>query len=72
MKRRPSSDQNFAASVYDGRDRIGCIVQRGDKFVAFDIRDREIGAFATIVKASRAVPEIKTETQRLPRRHRET
>ena len=61
MKRhRPPSDHLFEAALYDGQTRIGRIRQRDDgKFIAFDIRDRERGAFSTLIEATRAIPTTK-------------
>ena len=58
-RRRPPSD-HFEAALYDGQTRIGRIRQRDDgKFIAFDIRDRERGAFSTLIEATRAIPTTK-------------
>lgn len=57
-KRNASVSQVFLnASVYDGRHRIGSVVQISDRtFAALNMDGADLGRFGTLKAASRAIP----------------
>jgi hypothetical protein len=51
-------------AVYDGQTRVGAIRRRDGRFIAIDVRNRELGRFETLRGATRAIPAVKqTETE---------
>ena len=55
-----ASSQTFCfLYVYDGRQYVGSITERGDKaFVAYDADDRKLGTFKSMVEAARTIPTV--------------
>ena len=43
-------------ATYDGADLVGFVVERGGRFVAFDLRDRLLGSFPTLRAADALDP----------------
>ena len=68
--RRPTADHAFAAR--GGRHRVGPVVEHHDKFLTYDIDDLNVGKFATLRDAMRALPAaqktIKQTENRAPGR----
>jgi hypothetical protein len=49
-------DPDVHRAVYDGRDRVGHLVQRGQHEIdAFDRLGRKVGTFTDAIEAARAV-----------------
>jgi hypothetical protein len=50
----------LVAAVCDGQIYVGAIRERNDgSFEAFDAAGKRVGTFATLIKASRAIPSAK-------------
>jgi hypothetical protein len=45
-----------ALALYDGRDYIGCITRRDQRFIAHDAAGAELGAYETLRGACWAIP----------------
>jgi hypothetical protein len=45
--------------VHDGRDRVGNVELHKGKFVAFDIKERVVGKFATLHEAMNSITSKK-------------
>jgi hypothetical protein len=54
---RSLSSSALRRAVYDGRDRLGEIVQRGQEYVAFDRRGQQLGIYDTTIEAAQAVSD---------------
>jgi hypothetical protein len=63
MSRTPP---RITRAVYDGRDRLGSVKQRGDEFIARDNRNQLIGPFESAIEASRAVSSGNDQATRNP------
>lgn len=49
-------------AVYDGRTRVGHVIERAGKFIAFDIAGNRVGEFLKLRDAMRAVPSPTSTT----------
>lgn len=45
-----------ALVIYDGQEFAGAITRRDGRYIAHDVRGHELGAFATLRNACRAIP----------------
>jgi len=58
-RHKRQTDNLIVAAVYDDV-MVGTIRQCSThKFEAFDLKDRRLGVFDTMIKASRAIPKLK-------------
>jgi hypothetical protein len=64
--RRPTADHAFAAR--GGRHRVGSVVERHGKFLTYDNDDLNVGEFATLRDATRALPAAQKSTKRKEKR----
>jgi hypothetical protein len=55
-KRPPPINTPGALGIYDGQARAGTVIRQGDEFFAFDAAGKCIGAFDTMIEASRKIP----------------
>ena len=51
----PQLEDGVYRSVYDGRDRLGHVVQHGREFVAYDRQRRPLGVFDDMHPAATAI-----------------
>jgi hypothetical protein len=58
MNTTPRHPPVVRLAVYDGRDRLGAIVERGDVIEAFDAAGRRLGGFLTRKAAAAAIGEL--------------
>jgi hypothetical protein len=61
LKRPPSINAPGALGIYDGQERAGTVICQDGEFFAFDADGKCIGAFDTMLEATRKIPRSRRE-----------
>jgi hypothetical protein len=54
-KQIPNPRAPEALAVCDGQERVGSVIKQAGEFFAFDINDRCLGTFDTLIEAARKI-----------------
>jgi hypothetical protein len=57
----PNINAPGALGVYDGQDRAGTVVRQDAEFFAFDADGKCLGAFDTVIEATRKIPPARAQ-----------